>query len=272
MALGIAASQPVGVREQFGTMTKALHPGAAARAGLMAALLAKHGYTASPRALEAPRGLMQTYSTKCDWREIDGRARHALRDRVQHVQAVRVRRRHSPGDRRLRAASRRASARRGGHRAHRSPRASARARAHREDGAAHRARGQVQRLPRLRRRNRIRPGGRSRVRDRAREPRPTLSRCAAAIHATIDDAIGEAAADVTIRCTDGRTLHLFVAHAVGSLERPMSDADLARKFHGLVDPVLGAEGAARLAAQCARIGQAPDLRPLFAAARPGSAS
>ena len=70
MALGIAASQPVGVREQFGSMTKSLHPGAAARAGLTAALMAKHGYTASERALEAPRGLLQTYSAKCDWREI----------------------------------------------------------------------------------------------------------------------------------------------------------------------------------------------------------
>ena len=64
MALGIAASQPVGVREQFGTMTKPFHVGAAARAGLMSALMAKHGFTASARALEAPRGLMQTYSTR----------------------------------------------------------------------------------------------------------------------------------------------------------------------------------------------------------------
>ena len=37
MALGLAASQPVGLREQFGTMTKPFHPGAAARNGLMAA-------------------------------------------------------------------------------------------------------------------------------------------------------------------------------------------------------------------------------------------
>ena len=51
-------------------MTKSLHPGAAARVGLTAALMAKHGYTASERALEAPRGLLQTYSAKCDWREI----------------------------------------------------------------------------------------------------------------------------------------------------------------------------------------------------------
>ena len=38
MALGIAASQPIGMREQFGTMTKPFHPGGAARVGLMAAL------------------------------------------------------------------------------------------------------------------------------------------------------------------------------------------------------------------------------------------
>ena len=58
MALGIAASQPVGLREQFGTMTKPFHPGGAARAGLMSALLASKGFTASPKALEAPRGLL----------------------------------------------------------------------------------------------------------------------------------------------------------------------------------------------------------------------
>ncbi len=70
MALGIAASTPVGLREQFGTMTKPFHPGAAARAGLLAALLAREGFTASKRALEAPRGFMQVASTKCDWNEI----------------------------------------------------------------------------------------------------------------------------------------------------------------------------------------------------------
>src|SRR5258706_1833229 len=72
MALGIAASQPIGMREQFGTMTKPFHPGGAARAGLTSALLAKNGFTASPRALEAPRGYAQVVSTKCDWSEITG--------------------------------------------------------------------------------------------------------------------------------------------------------------------------------------------------------
>src|SRR3954466_7412251 len=71
-ALGIAASQPVGLREQFGTMTKPFHPGAAARAGLTSALLAKNGFTASPRAIEAPRGFAQVISDKHDWNEITG--------------------------------------------------------------------------------------------------------------------------------------------------------------------------------------------------------
>jgi hypothetical protein len=70
MALGIAASQPIGMRDPFGSMTKPFHPGGAARAGLMAALLAQQGFTASPKALEAPRGMMQTISTKNDWSEI----------------------------------------------------------------------------------------------------------------------------------------------------------------------------------------------------------
>src|SRR5262249_28544484 len=53
--------------------------------------------------------------------------------------------------------------------------------------------------------------------------RPDLVALRDRIHATIDRAIDEAAADVTIRCTDGRALHVNVAHALGSLQRPMTD-------------------------------------------------
>ena len=53
-------------------MTKPFHPGGAARAGLTSALLAKNGFTASPKAIEAPRGYAQVVSTKCDWNEITG--------------------------------------------------------------------------------------------------------------------------------------------------------------------------------------------------------
>jgi 2-methylcitrate dehydratase PrpD len=55
-ALGLAGTQAAGVREMFGSMGKAFHPGRAAQNGYGAALLAKEGFTAGPRILEGPRG------------------------------------------------------------------------------------------------------------------------------------------------------------------------------------------------------------------------
>ena len=55
-ALSIAASQSAGLRENFGTMTKPFHAGRAAENGVVAADLAKRGWTAAPTILEADRG------------------------------------------------------------------------------------------------------------------------------------------------------------------------------------------------------------------------
>ena len=44
-ALGLAASQPVGLRESFGSMNKSFNPGRAASNGLFAAILASKGFT-----------------------------------------------------------------------------------------------------------------------------------------------------------------------------------------------------------------------------------
>ena len=52
-ALGLAATQPVGLREMFGTMTKSFHPGRAAQNGLTAALLAARNFTSASRASRA---------------------------------------------------------------------------------------------------------------------------------------------------------------------------------------------------------------------------
>src|SRR5205807_5377168 len=98
--------------------------------------------------------------------------------------------------------------------------------------------------------------------------RPDVVALRERITATVAGGIGEDAADVTVHCNDGRRLHTFVLHAIGSLERPMSDADLARKFHGLVDPVLGAERAAELIGACRKLADAPDVRELANLTRP----
>ena len=58
-ALGIAASEAAGLRENFGTMTKPFHAGRAAESGVVAAEFAALGWTANEQILEAPRGFFQ---------------------------------------------------------------------------------------------------------------------------------------------------------------------------------------------------------------------
>ena len=69
-ALGIAATQSAGLKEMFGTMCKAFHPGSAGQNGLKAALLAAKNYTSSNRALEAQEGFMFTYSDEQDFSQV----------------------------------------------------------------------------------------------------------------------------------------------------------------------------------------------------------
>lgn len=261
MALGIAASQPTGVREQFGSMTKPLHPGAAARAGLMSALLARHGYTASASALEAPRGLLRTFSAKHDWREIvdglgegfeiakntykpfacgvvihpaiDGCAQ--LRDEANlDVETIeRVALRVHPLVLELTGK--------------RSPRTGLEG----KFSVYHACAAALL-------------FGTAGVREFSdacvNDPRVVAVR--ERVSAQSDPRIGEAACEVELTLRDGRTLQKRIEHAVGSLERPMSDRELDRKFHGLVDPVLGEAGADSLLALCAQLSQARDVRGL----------
>jgi 2-methylcitrate dehydratase PrpD len=63
-AFGIACSRASGTRANFGTDTKPLHAGLAARAGLEAAELALLGVTAREDSLEAEMGLADLYGAK----------------------------------------------------------------------------------------------------------------------------------------------------------------------------------------------------------------
>lgn len=56
MAIGIATAQLAGARANFPSMTKALHIGHSARAGVYAAMLAQRGFTANPSMVEGSGG------------------------------------------------------------------------------------------------------------------------------------------------------------------------------------------------------------------------
>jgi 2-methylcitrate dehydratase PrpD len=61
-AYGLAGSQAAGLKAQFGTMTKPLHAGRAAEAGVLAALWARAGMSARTDILEHPLGFAATQS------------------------------------------------------------------------------------------------------------------------------------------------------------------------------------------------------------------
>ena len=266
MALGIAASQPVGMREQFGTMTKPFHPGGAARAGLMAALMAQHGYSASPKALEAPRGMMQTLSTKNDWAEITGELGqrfeisfntykpfacgiviHPSIDACAQLRAQGVR-----------------------------PEMVARIEL-KVHSLVLELTGKTEPADGLQAKFSVYHGCAAGLSfGQAGEPefadeivnRADMVALRRKVVATVDDAIDETSVEVTAVLTDGRRVTVVVEHAIGSLRKPMSDAQLAAKFHGLSGPVIGVDQSAALIDACWAVGEATDVRGLTGLAQP----
>jgi 2-methylcitrate dehydratase PrpD len=98
--------------------------------------------------------------------------------------------------------------------------------------------------------------------------RPDMVALRRKVIATVDNSIDEASADVTAYLTDGRKVHVFVEHAIGSLQKPMTDKMLEAKFTQLSEPVLGAAKTRQLIAACWGLGSAKDVRGLTALARP----
>jgi 2-methylcitrate dehydratase PrpD len=270
MALGIAASQPVGMREQFGTMTKPFHPGGAARAGLMSALLASKGFTASPKALEAPRGMMQTVSTKNDWNEITGELGQRFEISFNSYKPFAC-----------------------GIVIHPSIDACAQLREkfakegvtldqlERVELKVHslvlELTGKKEPADGLQAKFSVYHGcaagltfGRAAEEEFSDDivNRPDMVALRRKVVATVDDSIDEASVDVTAVLKDGRRVHVFVEHAIGSLQNPMTDALLESKFHGLSDPILDAAQTSQLISACWAVGQAPNVSAIIKLATP----
>ena len=265
MALGIAASQPVGMREQFGTMTKPFHPGAAARAGLVSALLAKHGFTASGRSIEAPRGYVQVVSTKCDWNEatdeLGKRFEISFNTYKPFACGIVI---HPTIDAAVQLRER-------GVRAQDVERIELKV-----HSLVLELTGKKEPKDGLQGKFSVYHGfaaglvfGQAGEGEYADDivTREDVVALRGKVVATVDDSIAEAAADVTAVLKDGRRERVFVEHAIGSLERPMTDANLEAKLRSLAEPVIGAERAGRLIAACWGLGASKGVAEVVAAGR-----
>ena len=69
---------------------------------------------------------------------------------------------------------------------------------------------------------------------------------------TTDPAIGKVQARVAIVLKNGERLAVFVEHAVGSVEKPMSDSELEDKFRGLAEGIRSADETRRTIDLCWR--------------------
>jgi 2-methylcitrate dehydratase PrpD len=251
-ALGLAASQPVGLRESFGSMNKSFNPGRAASNGIFAALLAAKNYTSSNGMIEAKRGWANAISTKQDYKEITeglGQRYEAALNTYKPFACGIV--------------------------------------LHPAIDAAIQLRGeekfsadQIKRVE-----LKVHPlvieltgkktpqeglegkfsvyhavaialiegaGGEKQFSDRAvRDPAVIALR--SKVVPVITPGIKPEQVEMSIELSDGRVLRKRIEHAIGSLEKPMSDKDLERKFTDLAEGILPAQQTAKIIETCWKI-------------------
>jgi 2-methylcitrate dehydratase PrpD len=238
-ALGLAASQPVGLRESFGSMNKSFNPGRAASNGLFAAILASKNYTSSEGMIEAKRGWANTISTKQDFSEIteglgaryetalntykpfacgivihpaiDAAIQLRNQSQIKPEQIERIELRVHPLVLELTGKKTPQIGLEGKFSVYHSVAIAI------LDGAA----------------------GEKQYSDRAvLDPKTIALRDK--VNATVDASIKPEQVDMTIILRDGQKLHKFIEHAIGSVEVPMTDKQLETKFTDLADGILPA--------------------------------
>jgi 2-methylcitrate dehydratase PrpD len=248
-AIGLAASQPVGFRESFGSMNKSFNPGRAASNGLFAAILASKGYTSSDQMIEAKRGWANAISTKQDYNEITG-------DLGKHYEAA------------LNTYKPFAC----GIVMHPAIDAAIQLRTENKLTADQIERVEIKVHPLvLELTGKQTPntglegkfsiyhavavalveggGGEKQFSDRAVRD-PVVVALRGKVVPTITPNIKPEQVDMTIVLKNGKTLHKYIEHAIGSLEVPMSDQALEKKFADLADGIIPATQARHVMDLC----------------------
>jgi len=269
-AIGVAASQPVGLKVQFGSDTKSFHPGRAAQNGMVSALLAQAGFTASDVALEGFDGWAQAMSTRHDWKEVTGElgSRYELALNtykpfacgiVAHPAidaAIQLRNENGLQPTQIKAISLKVHPLVLNLMGKTEPHAGLEGKFsvfHAVAVAVVTGRA-----------------GEQAFSDKAVND-PVVSALRDKVSATIDPGVKADQVDMTIFLEDGRTLHKFIEHAVGSQDHPMSDAQLEEKFLGLAEDILPKDQTRRLIDLCWNVWDLKDAGDIARAAAVTSA-
>jgi 2-methylcitrate dehydratase PrpD len=266
-ALGIAGTQSSGFREMFGTMCKSFHPGRAAQNGLTAAFLAQRGFTSSDRVLEAPRGFAHVMSTRRNFAEITENLGKTFEVAINSYKpfacgivihpsidgAIQLKKELSLTGAEVTAVELRVAPLVLELTGKKTPQTGLEGKFSVYHSVA------VALL--------YGAAGEEEYGDAVVRDRKTVA-LRDKVNAVIDRTLRDDEAYVRVTLKDGRTVEKHVPHAIGSIERPMTNVDLEAKFRGLADPILGGAQAARLLALCWSLPELGDAAEISRAAHP----
>jgi 2-methylcitrate dehydratase PrpD len=253
-ALGLAATQPVGLVEMFGSMTKSFHPGRAAQNGLAAAHLAGKGFTASEHGLEAHFGWFNVLSAECNPAALDGENWEISKNSYKPFASGLVVHPVIDGCIQLRNRNRLAADM-----------------IERVEVAVHPRVMQITAIkdPKTGLEGKFSiyhavavaivdgAAGEHQFSDESVRAPATIA-LRKRVFPTIDPAIGKDQARVTITLKNGDRPAVFVEHAVGSVDNPMSDRMIEDKFYGLAEGILATDQAHSIVDLCWRADQLAD--------------
>ena len=264
-ALGIAGTQAAGLEQSFGTMSKPLHPGKAAMNGLLAAMLAREGFTGSTAMLDAPHGLAGTFLGVTDL----GRAAEDLGKRFELLEnstkgyaACHLTHASIDAARAIRARS--------------APAAEAvesivcrvhpltlKVANHREPRTGLEAKFSIAFCTAV---GLLRGDAGEAEFDDASVRDAAVARVMARVTPEPDTALGIGAAAMTVRLSDGRVLEERVAAARGTPDNPLTRDELETKFRRLAEVVLPATRVERLVETLRRLADVRDMAEMAALA------
>jgi 2-methylcitrate dehydratase PrpD len=268
-ALGIAATQSSGLREMFGTMCKPFHPGNAARNGLLAALLAQKNFTSSAQGIEAKRGFANVLSTAFKPGEITDRLGETWEIALNTYKpfacgivihpaidgCVQLRNEHKLKGDEIESIFLKVHPLVLELTGKKTPQVGLEGKFSVYHSSAvaviYGAAGEAE-------------YGDAVVRD------PKVIALRDKVSATVDKAIHEDQVHVSIKLKNGKTVEKYVEHAVGSLARPMSDADLEAKFRGLCKGILSEGETGKLIGLCWDVGKLKNVAEIARASVPAA--
>jgi len=269
-ALGIAATQSSGLREMFGTMAKPMHPGMAARNGLAAAFLAQQNFTSAEQGIEGRRGFANVLATGRNFAEITERLGETWEISlntykpfacgiVEHPAidgCIQLRNEHNIRPEDVQSVSLKVHPLVLELTGKKTPQTGLEGKFSVYHSCAvailFGAAGEAQYSDEA-----VRDPGVAALRDR--------------VTATAEKGVHEDQVRIAVKLRDGRTLEKYVEHAVGSLDKPMSDADLEAKFKGLAEGILSRPETENLMRLCWDVARLKDAGEVARASVPAAA-